>query len=164
MINMIICTGKDGELGKDNKLLWNIPEDLKVFKDKTLNKVVVLGRKTFEGLPFKNGLPSRDNIILSSKGGEDRQGVTFIDDIRWVLYYQDDNPSEEIWICGGSRVYSQFKDYVQEVHWTKIDKVYKDADTFFDMSWVEDEERFKKVEEKELTDGVEVLVYTRKDK
>ena len=108
MIKMIICTGKNGELGKDNKLLWNIKEDLKLFKEKTLNKVVVLGRNTFEGLPFKNGLPSRDNVVLSSKGGEDRQGVTFIDDIRWVLYYQDDNPSEDIWICGGSSVYSQF--------------------------------------------------------
>ena len=53
MINLIVACGKDGQIGKDNKLLWHIPEDFKNFKRLTSNHVIIMGRNTFESLPGK---------------------------------------------------------------------------------------------------------------
>ena len=61
--SMIVTCSKNGMIGKDNKLLWHLPNDLKRFKSLTTNKIVIMGRKTFESLP-KGPLPGRLNIIL----------------------------------------------------------------------------------------------------
>ena len=66
MIKAIVCLAADGGMGLDGKLLFNLPKDLAYFKEQTLNQTVVMGRKTLESLPFKNGLPQRKNIVLSS--------------------------------------------------------------------------------------------------
>ena len=60
---MIAAVGKNRELGKDNKLIWHLPGDLKFFKEMTIGKTVVMGRKTFESLP--KILPGRKNVVLS---------------------------------------------------------------------------------------------------
>ena len=65
MITIIAAIGKNRELGKDNKLIWRIKEDMQFFKDNTIGKPIVMGRKTYESLP--NKLPNRKHIILTSK-------------------------------------------------------------------------------------------------
>jgi len=64
-INIIAAIGKNNELGKDNKLIWKLPKDLRFFKEMTLDKTIIMGRKTFESLP--NKLPRRNNVVISSR-------------------------------------------------------------------------------------------------
>ena len=64
MISIIAAMGKNNELGKKGNLIWNIPKDLRYFKEKTKNSIIVMGRNTFNSLP--KVLPNRKHIILSS--------------------------------------------------------------------------------------------------
>ena len=64
-ITMIAAIGKNNELGKENNLLWHLPEDLKFFKEQTIGKKVILGRKTLESLPGL--LPKRVHLVLTSQ-------------------------------------------------------------------------------------------------
>ena len=170
MLKMILCTGLNNELGRNGGLLEHIPADLKYFQAQTTNQVVLMGNTTFQSLPFENGLPNRHNVVLSRtpkkttflKGG----GTTYITDLKffleWGTMYANNVLEKDVWVIGGSQVYSQLKDYVQEIHHTCINKTYEDADCFFDMSFVLDEEVFEKVSEEVLCEDVKVCVYKRK--
>lgn len=165
MIKMIICSDKSFGIGKNNQLLTHIPEDLKYFKEQTQESVVVMGRKTFDSLPFKNGLPNRKNIVVSSipkKSAWLYGEVTWVCSIDPILNWFGNFKYEDVWVIGGASVYSQFKDIVEEVHYTKINKTFPEADTFFDMSFVEDENVFEKVSTTVLCDIASVSVYKRK--
>tara|TARA_Y100000588_G_scaffold170332_1_gene184123 strand:- start:1185 stop:1688 length:504 start_codon:yes stop_codon:yes gene_type:complete len=140
-IKMIIATDCNFGIGKDNKLPWNCPEDLQYFKESTLNGCVVMGRKTYESLPFENGLPRRKNIVLSRTTVKSymSQDVVWFSDKRNILelYHTLVLPFEDVWIVGGASVYSELLPHVEEIHHTIIDGEY-DCDTFFDMSFLED--------------------------
>lgn len=73
-ISAIAAIGENRELGKDNKLLWRIPEDLKRFKELTLGHPIIMGRKTFDSLGRLNGLPDRYNIIISRNNSFHKKG------------------------------------------------------------------------------------------
>ncbi len=122
MINIIAAVGKNLELGKDNKLIWNIPNDLKYFKEKTQNKTVVMGRKTYEsiGKPLKN----RKNIVLT------RQNIN-IDNVETVNNYQELlKTNEDVFIIGGEQIYKMFLPYADNIYLTEINDS-KDADSYF---------------------------------
>lgn len=160
MLKMILATGIDNSLGKSGKLLWHCPEDLQYFKKQTDYCPVVMGRKTFEGLPFKYGLPNRPNYILSSKGkGPQEGGYVIIQDINCLKYMGQER---DVWVCGGASVYEQFKDIVQEIHWTTVNETFEDADCHFDMSWILDKELFEQTSEEVLCDLATVRIYKRK--
>lgn len=125
MINLIVATDINGGIGKDNKLLWHIPKDLKRFKSLTTGKTVVMGRKTFESLPFKNGLPNRNNIVLTRGEYQDNGNVKYINDINKILEMKDD-----IFIIGGAEIYKQFLPYCDKLYLTKVFAEFE-ADTFF---------------------------------
>ena len=122
MINIIAAVGKNLEIGKDNKLLWRIPNDQKYFKEKTINKTVVMGRKTYEsmGKPLKN----RKNIVLT-------RGKLNIDNVEIVNNYKEIlNREEEIFIIGGEQIYKKFLPYADNLYLTEINAS-KEADTYF---------------------------------
>lgn len=165
MIKLIIATGINGEIGKGNKLLTHIPEDLAYFKEQTEGCTVVMGNNSYKSLPFKHGLPNRNNIVLTS---EQECAITYLNSsirkvnnldslIDEMLTYDD----EYYWVIGGSMIYGQFKDIVEEVHHTQINKSFPDADTYFDMSWVKNALQWEKVSSKRLTQGVVAVVYKR---
>ena len=126
MISMIAAVGKNLELGKNNNLIWHIPNDMKFFKNTTMNHKVVMGRKTYESLPGK--LPGREMIIIST--GIVDKDVTVEPSINNVVdrYKKND---EEIFICGGASIYKQFLPYADRLYLTEIADIDKDADTFF---------------------------------
>lgn len=129
MISMIACVDENLGIGFKNDLLVKIPDDLKYFKEKTLGKVIVMGRKTAESLPNKKPLLNRTNILLSK--GKDINGFIKyenIDDILEVLNSKYSN--EENFIIGGGEVYKQFLKYADRLYITKIYTKF-DADVFF---------------------------------
>jgi len=145
MISIIAAIGKNRELGKDNKLLWHIPEDFKRFKNLTSGHVVIMGRKTYESLPEKfRPLPNRINIVVTRN-----PNFTTINQLIVVGSIEEaiesakakiQNPNNEIFIIGGASIYEQGIKYADKLYLTLVEKEYPDADTFFP-----DYSQFKKV-------------------
>ncbi len=129
MFAIVAAIGKCGELGANGTMLWHLKEDMKYFKQLTLNHTVVMGRKTFESLP--NGpLKDRNNIVITKDKSFAYKGVTVISDLN--SYISDNIDSDEtIYIIGGGKIYSQFMPYSQKMFITHIDAKFDEADTFF---------------------------------
>lgn len=125
---MIAAIGANNEIGKNNKLIWYLPEDLKFFKEKTMNKVIVMGRKTFESLP--KILPNRKHVVLSRGNNNFPDEVTVFNCVDDVLNYYK-NTDEDIFIIGGEQIYKAFLGVADEMYLTEIDQTDKDADAFF---------------------------------
>lgn len=140
IISMIAAIGKNRELGKDNKLLWHIPEDLKRFKRLTEGHVVIMGRKTFESIG--KPLPNRINIVITRKiqmtKSKDQiksktQNLYFSDSLEKAIQLAKNLQSipGEIFIIGGASIYHQGLKYADKLYLTIVDKEYPDADAFF---------------------------------
>ena len=125
-ISMIACVGKNLELGKNNDLIWHLPNDLKFFKKTTLGKTVIMGRRTFESLP--GILPKRRNIVLMLPSEESIDGVDIYYDIPSLLNDLDD---EEVFIIGGASIYKQFLPYAKRLYLTEVNECCNDASVYF---------------------------------
>lgn len=116
-ITLIAAIGKNRELGYNNDLIWNIPEDLKFFKDSTMGKYIVMGMNTFNSLP--NLLPGRKHIVLTRKNidlGEDVLIIHGIDELLQFISSLD----EEVMIIGGASIYKQMIEYANKMCLTEI--------------------------------------------
>ncbi|AUR87453.1 dihydrofolate reductase [Vibrio phage 1.101.O._10N.261.45.C6] len=175
-IKMILCTDLHGGIGKNNSLPWGnaYPEDLQYFKEQTLNSNVIMGRKTFESLPFKYGLPNRSNIVITSQwrelgsaehmsNGVFHVGESYV--TRKMKVLGKSIPfSDNTWIIGGKSVYEKLLPYVDEIHHSFIvDKTY-DCDTFINCDLWEGDGNWYLADYKELSDKVKVQIYKRKQK
>ncbi|MNV36852.1 Dihydrofolate reductase [compost metagenome] len=130
MYIIIAAIGKNFELGKNNDLIWNIPSDLKFFKEKTSGKTIVMGRNTFLSLP--KILPNRKHIILSDTeidSVKDEEAITVVTSIEAVDSIC--NNIGEVYIIGGASIYSQFINKSSKMYLTEIDDTSLDADVFF---------------------------------
>ena len=127
MISMICSVGKNRELGKNNELIWRIPKDMKFFKETTMGHIVVMGRNTYESLP--GDLPGRSMKVITSKN-IDNDNVEVISSVNEILERYL-NTEEEIFIIGGSSIYSQFLGYANRLYLTEINDSDNEADTFF---------------------------------
>lgn len=130
MNNLVLigAIGKNNELGKYNKLIWYIPDDLKFFKENTINHTIVMGYNTFLSLPKL--LEKRKHIVLTHKNVVLPKEVIVYNNINSVLEYAKDN-EEEIFIIGGASIYKQFIDYSNKMILTEIDSTDKYADAYF---------------------------------
>lgn len=132
MISLIVAVSKNNAIGKDNKLLFHIKEDLAFFKKTTMNKTIVMGRKTFESLP--GVLPSRKHIVITRDKNYkiDNPNVEVKYNLIDVLK-EYKNSSKELFIIGGGEIYKQSIEsgLVDRMYITKVDKLVEGADTFF---------------------------------
>lgn len=124
---IIAAIGKNRELGKDNKLIWSLPKDLKFFKEKTMGKTIIMGRKTFESLPRM--LPNRTHIVLSHTN-DFPQGVIVYENFKELIDSLKEK-DDEYFIIGGSSIYKLFIDYADKMYLTEIDAECKEADAYF---------------------------------
>lgn len=128
MYTIIAAIGKNRELGRDNKLLWSLKGDLKFFKEKTTNHTIIMGRKTFESLGRL--LPNRKHVVISSSNDFPEE-VNVYNNIESLLSHYKDS-SEELFIIGGAKIYSEFIDYATKMYLTLVDGEF-DADVYFPM-------------------------------
>ncbi len=126
MISMICSVGKNRELGKDNGLIWHIPQDMKFFKNTTMGHTVVMGKKTYDSLP--GDLPGRDMVVLNFDKIEGNVKTMYSIDEVLDNYL---NKDEETFIIGGASIYAQFIKYADRLYLTEIDDECDLADTFF---------------------------------
>lgn len=128
-MNLIVAVDKNYGIGKDGKLLCSLPSDLKYFKEKTIGKVVVMGRSTLESLPKKMPLPNRTNIVLTSKKDYVVPNATVVHDMESLMEEMNKYKSNDIFIIGGASVYNELLPICDSLFITKIDNEF-DADCF----------------------------------
>lgn len=129
-MNIIVAVDKNWAIGNGGQLLVTIPQDQKMFREETLGKVIVMGRKTFESLPGGQPLYGRTNIVLSRELEFQPKGVTVCHSIAEVMETLQAYAAEDIFIIGGQSIYEQFLPYCDVAHVTYIDFEYV-ADTYF---------------------------------
>ena len=129
-MNIIVAVDENWAIGHKNDLLIRIPADMKMFRQETTGKVVVLGRKTLETFPGGQPLKNRTNIILSTQKDYEVKDAIVVHSIEELLEELKQYPQEEIYIIGGETVYRQMLPYCNVAHVTKIDRKYE-ADAFF---------------------------------
>lgn len=125
-VSMIAAIGKNRELGKNNDLIWHFKEDMKFFRETTTGNTVVMGRKTFESLP--HALPNRRNIVISSNKNYHAEGAEVVTSVGEAL---EKTNSDNVFVIGGGKIYSEFLKYADKLYLTEIDAQCSDADTFF---------------------------------
>ena len=144
MFSLIVAVGENNEIGKNNQLLWHIPEDLKNFKKITMGKTVIMGKNTYKSIG--KPLPNRKNIVLSrnpleieEKIKEDRKKyenentkLEFYDNFLKVINKYK-NLDEEIFIIGGGQIYEKSLELgiVKRIYMSHIDFSDADADAYF---------------------------------
>ena len=132
MVYIIVAISKNNAIGKDNELLFRIKEDLQFFKTITLNKVIVMGRKTFESLP--GVLPSRKHIVITRdlNYSVHHENVEVRHSLEEVLK-EYSTPTREVMVIGGGQIYKEALNLglVDKMYITKVDETVEDADTFF---------------------------------
>ena len=128
MLSIIVAMANRNVIGKDNRLIWHLPEDLKRFKNLTTGRTIIMGRKTFESLG--GILPNRKHIVLckSEKLKIDNENVVVVNDVELLKEYIDSE--EEAFVIGGAMIYSLLLPYAKKMYITKINADF-DGDTFF---------------------------------
>lgn len=151
---MIAIISKNRGLGKDNKLLFHIPGELKRFKEITMGgansdrgHAIIMGRKTFDSLKRPEGLPKRLNLVISHDISYNQKGefpgVLFFTSLDSAIAFAKQQAEKEIFIIGGGQIYEQAMPFADRLYLTLVDKE-ADADTFFP-----DYSQFTKVIEEE---------------
>ncbi|MCB0472958.1 MAG: dihydrofolate reductase [Flavobacteriaceae bacterium] len=126
MIIIIAAIGNKGELGKDNQLLWHLPNDLKRFKRVTRGHPVIMGRKTFESLG--SALPDRKNIVITRKKDYDAPNCIVVNSLKEAERLIEEEP--RVYILGGAQIYAQAIKLADMLDLTQVDASF-DADVFF---------------------------------
>lgn len=126
-MDIIVCIDKNNGIGKDGRLLFRIPEDMAYFRRMTVNKTVIMGRKTLESLPGGRPLENRRNIVLTrNKGGvpEGAYAVSSIDELKAAI------GRDEAFVIGGESIYAMLLDYCERAYVTEVEAC-GNADCFF---------------------------------
>jgi Dihydrofolate reductase len=126
-ISIIVAIADNYAIGKDNQLLWHLPEDLKSFKRITEGHNIIMGKKTFYSLP-KRPLPGRNSIVITDIAGEQIEGCQMAYSIEDAINQCD--AERENFIIGGGSVYKQFFTLAQKMYITWVHQPFE-ADTFF---------------------------------
>lgn len=129
-MNLIVAVDKNWAIGNRGKLLVNIPEDQKLFREETMGKVIVMGRKTLEGLPGGQPLYGRTNVVLTRNRSYQKKGAVVLHSMEEALEYLKQFEDDDIFVIGGAEVYEEFLPYCNTAHVTYIDYSYE-ADTYF---------------------------------
>jgi dihydrofolate reductase len=127
MLTLIAATSTNNALGKDNQLVWHLPDDFKRFKALTSGHYIIMGRKTFESFP--KPLPNRTHVIISrNKNYQAPDGCVVVTSLEKAIEVCPKN--EEVFIIGGGEIYKQSVHIADKIELTKVHTVV-DADTYF---------------------------------
>ncbi len=139
MLSLIVAVAKNGVIGKDNRLLWHLPEDMRHFRETTRGKAVIMGRKTWESLPEQfRPLPGRHNIVVSRNPDYCATGATLAASLEDALAKAEQgNEGGEIFVIGGEQLYQQAMPCADRLYLTEIDEAF-DGDASFPEVKAED--------------------------
>lgn len=124
-MNLIAAVDKNWAIGRRGQLLVSIPGDQQLFRQETVGKVIVMGRKTLESLPGGQPLAGRTNVVLTRDPGFQKKGCEIFHSLGETLEYLKQFASEDIYVIGGAEIYEQFLPYCDTAHITWIDYEYE---------------------------------------
>lgn len=133
ILSIIVAVSENGVIGKDNKLIWSLPADMKFFKEKTTGHFIITGRKNYESIPEKfRPLPNRTNIIITRQKNYHAPGTVIASSIPDALSFAEEfSNKEEVFIIGGAEIFKQILPQVQRVYLTWVHERFE-GDVFFD--------------------------------
>ena len=136
VISHLVAAAENNVIGKDNKIPWHLPNDLKFFKNKTWGMPVVMGRNTYESLD--KPLPGRINVVITSKPDWNREGVLVANTIDKAVQKACGTDCKEVFIIGGGEIFRQSMDIANRIYLTRV-HANPEGDTFYpfydDSKW-----------------------------
>ena len=156
-IHLIWAQDKNGGIGEGGKLPWHIPEDLKNFKSITLNSIIIMGRKTWESLPFKP-LPDRRNIVLSKTKKLKTETFTNLEE---CLNQLQNEKIEKIFVIGGRSIYQLFYNLADYLHITNVKLNNKNINEFFPISYKKIRKEYHQINKRDLNQNVNYEIWEK---
>lgn len=148
-LSIIVATAEQGVIGKDNQLIWHLPEDLKMFRRLTTGHVIIMGRKTFESIG--KPLPNRTSIIISRNTHYQVEGCFVVSSLEEAVEKAKEIETEEAFIIGGAQIYALALDMANTVYLTQVHHNFE-GDAFFPILdtniWIEKERKSFSSDEK----------------
>jgi dihydrofolate reductase len=131
LLTLIAGVARNGTIGRDNALLWNLPEDMKHFRAATMGAPVIMGRKTWESLPERyRPLPGRHNIVMSRQAGFVAAGATVVGDLDAAIAAARREHPPRAFVLGGEQIYRAALPLADELMLTEIERDF-DGDAHF---------------------------------
>lgn len=128
MISFLVAMDKNHVIGYKNDLPWKLPNDLKFFKEKTINENVIMGSKTYDSIG--RPLPKRENIVITTKTTGYPENVKLVHDINELKKWNETNPDKEYFVIGGGNIFKQLIDIADRMYITLIEEEFP-GDTYF---------------------------------
>ncbi|MDU1891907.1 MAG: dihydrofolate reductase [Dysgonomonas sp.] len=128
IISIIVAADESNAIGKDNDMLYHLPNDLKYFKSVTSGNPVIMGRKTFESLP-KGALPNRRNIVITNNKKLQFENCEMCSSVQEAIDLCKDE--SQIFFIGGGTIYEKVMDIADKLYLTRVHHKFDGADTFF---------------------------------
>jgi len=125
---LVVAAAENNAIGKDNQLLWHLPNDLKFFKNTTWGMPVIMGRKTFEAV--NKPLPGRFNIVITRQADWKAEGTISATDLQDALQNSAETNCKEFFVIGGGEIYKEAIEIADKIYITRVHASF-DADTFF---------------------------------
>jgi dihydrofolate reductase len=131
MISLIVAAANNNVIGKDNSLIWHLPNDMKFFKEKTTGHCIITGRKNYESIPEKfRPLPNRTNIVITRQQDYTAPRAIVVSSIEDAIDKANATNDEEIFIIGGAEIYKQTIAIADKIYLTQIHHSFE-GDAFF---------------------------------
>ena len=161
MLSLIVAVSRNNVIGKDNGLIWHLPDDLKRFKKLTTGKTIIMGRKTFDSLG--RVLPNRKHVVITRSGIDvDNENIEVVKDVSDIQKYIDDD--KENFLIGGATMYSLLINKVSKMYITRINKDFV-GDAYFpkfnEEEW-EIVEKIKGPQDENNNFDYDYIIYVRK--
>ena len=134
IVSIIVAMSANRGIGRNNDLMWHLPEDMKFFKDKTFGHPVIMGRKNYESIPEKyRPFKNRLNIVISSQANYNAPNCILVQNLSDALIAAKQNEENEVFVIGGGQVYREALELgvVDRMYITEVDAVFSDAEVFF---------------------------------
>jgi dihydrofolate reductase len=133
IISLIVAVAKNNVIGKDNDLIWRLPNDMKFFKETTLNHHIITGRINYISIPKKfRPLSDRVNIVLTKQKEFTEDGCIVANSLEEAIQYAKNANESELFVIGGGQIYKESleKDLIDRMYITHVEEIF-DGDTFF---------------------------------
>jgi dihydrofolate reductase len=123
ILTLIAGVARNGVIGRDNQLLWHLPEDLRHFRAATMGAPVIMGRKTWQSLPERfRPLPGRRNLVLSRQGGFQAAGAEVVDSLDQALALAKASGAPRAFVIGGAQIYREALPLADELMLTEVER------------------------------------------
>lgn len=163
-MNLIVVVDNNWGIGKKNDLLYKLPKDMKFFREKTLNKIIIMGDNTILSLPNSKPLPNRTTIVLSKNEKLKIENAEVCNNLKELFVSLKKYNSKDVFVCGGATIYKLLLEYCDTAYITKVNATTADTEVFFENLDEKTNWEIVYKSEKQIDNGLEIQFLTYKNK